>query len=127
VNSQVEMGILLHPYNPAVYNRLPHFELATKQAADVGVTSKLDQLGQIFVKHDTFRLFGLIIIHRHFDMTNKEILVDSLAEDKLSSIAMPWNLNGKDKAEITFVILQIEKTELSFNAFQVFNISSCFL
>lgn len=52
-----------------------------------GETQVIDELMQIIVKHDVVTIFGVSLLHRHFDMTPEEILVERF--EGLSAITAP--------------------------------------
>jgi hypothetical protein len=71
-------------YNPSVYNNLPLLAQAgqlfeAKQGNDV-----VKRLGAVFQKHGTERVFGLVLNHRHFDMSQSERLVE------YHGTSVPW-------------------------------------
>jgi len=68
-----------------------------------------EKIGSIFVKHEMNKKFGVIMIHRHFEMGDNEILVESVSGDESYSLATPWTVKNGSVYIFTY------KVKLCFN------------
>lgn len=85
------------PYSAEHYDSLPDIMDAAESLASSGVLSSLaSSIGSIFVKHGTEDIFGLILLHRHFDMEPTERLVE------FGNVSVPWDVtsNGEEMGKI---------------------------
>jgi len=81
------------PYNPAFFNQIRHLESAQQILQERAVEeSAIKSLRSLFHRHDVHKALGLMILHRHFDMTPDEKLVE------FRGVATPWPVN--DESEV---------------------------
>jgi len=74
---------------------LPPICAAARHWKDIDGENLARNVGSVFVKHNTYNDYGLILLHRHFDMHDKEILVDTFNAAETVSVALPWVVQGK--------------------------------
>lgn len=64
-------------YQPTTFNSLPHFNIA-KKCVD-NLSGAIEKLGGVIKKHNLSHA-GVALLHKHFDITHDEILVESEAD-----------------------------------------------
>ncbi|KAL7275589.1 hypothetical protein RUND412_001467 [Rhizina undulata] len=80
------------PYTHKVFDQLQYLELAQKTVTERQIDpSVLSSLRTIFHRHNVQKRFGLTLLHRHFDMTPNEKLVE------FRDLATPWILPDSDE------------------------------
>jgi len=77
-------------YNYKTFDNLPSLDEARKAFSKFGGLQTLQILGKVFCTFNIQKKFGLILLHRHFEMTPMEFTFEVLSETK--TISMPWNL-----------------------------------
>ncbi|KAI1635624.1 hypothetical protein F4809DRAFT_613377 [Biscogniauxia mediterranea] len=78
--------LVAFPYSHKHYDSLPDIMDASKALATSGALDSLaSTIGSVFVKHGVENVFGLILLHRHFDMEPTELLVG------FGHVSVPWN------------------------------------
>jgi len=92
--SFADMGVLTEVPDFRFFSTLPdlHDLLAEDPKA---TTNKIpptfqDIIGKIFLKHKMTNDFGVIFVHRHFQMGENEILVETFSADQSISLTTPW-------------------------------------
>lgn len=88
------MSILLERPDSEFFHTLPELDDAVHSFVVNDVKSKLILFGRIFAKHSVVDEFGLVMVHRHFDMSENEVLVETLNDQKSLSVASPWTIEG---------------------------------
>lgn len=75
------------PYSTKHYDSLPDIMDAAKSLTASGALEDLaNSIGSIFIKHGMENTFGLILLHRHFDMDPTERLVE------FGNVSVPWDI-----------------------------------
>jgi len=87
-------AITIDNYSSEIFKVIPEFVdavsiFAARQAADA-----VDAVGRIFVEHNMYEQYGLIMVHRHFPVSTNEILVETINESGNLSVTMPWTIKG---------------------------------
>lgn len=88
------MSVLCEIPDSEFFFTIPDLHDAVHSFADNEVESKLALFGSIFVKHGVTSKFGLAMVHRHFDITENEVLVETLNDQKSVSVTSPWIIKG---------------------------------
>ncbi|KAK4242747.1 hypothetical protein C8A03DRAFT_28977 [Achaetomium macrosporum] len=92
------MAVALLPYAPHHYDSLPPVLEAGRNAEPSGTIAALSSIiGNLFVKHDMHRDFGIILLHNHFELDKAEILV------QFGNAAVPWH-TGNNSADLQNVL-----------------------
>jgi len=81
--------------NLEIFDNLPHICKAAKNFTRMKAEGLVKELGKVFVKHNVYNDYGLLLLHRHFDMSNAELLVESFNKNGDISVALPWIVNGE--------------------------------
>lgn len=95
LNTFNAMSILCERPDTEFFHTIPHLHDAVHSFAANKVLSKLTLFGTLFAKYDVADKFGLAMVHRHFDISKDEILVETINERKSVSVTSPWIINGK--------------------------------
>jgi len=77
-------------YDYKAFNNLPSLHEAKATFDKKSGIRSLAGLGKIIRSFNQQRKFGLILLHKHFEMSGDEFTVESLSETK--TISMPWDL-----------------------------------
>jgi hypothetical protein len=94
------MTVCLHPatnlrldsYNPEAFNKLPSIsDAVAKFDALDGDTLVSTSFRELFLRHNMDRTFGLILLHRHFELDLNERLVS------YGDTSVPWQLSKISK------------------------------
>lgn len=88
------MSVLCEIPDTAFFHTIPHLHDAVHSFADNEVKSKLQSFGALFAKHGVTKELGLAMIHRHFDISRDEILVETINDLKSVSVTSPWIIRG---------------------------------
>lgn len=88
------MSILCERPDSEFFLTIPDLHDAVHNFTDNEVQSKLELFGSIFVKHGVAKDFGLAMVHRHFDISKNELLVETLNDQKSISVTSPWIIKG---------------------------------
>lgn len=93
------MGVLTEIPHPDNFIHIPYISQALgNYRGQSDIHHKIKSLGQIFVKHGVHPDFGVILLHRHFDLKEQEIMVETMSEDNVYSSAVPWKVTGGNTA-----------------------------
>lgn len=84
------MSVLCERPDAEFFHTIPDIRDAVENFAANEVLSKLESFGRLFAKHEAAKDFGLALIHRHFDISKEEILVETLNQDNSVSVSSPW-------------------------------------
>lgn len=84
-------------YSPQKFNQIPCFDRQVPIMGGLDLPGVLRKIGQVFIKYEAQKEFGLSIIHRHFHLNSNEILVDVGKADGTVSIAAPWHFTRDGK------------------------------
>lgn len=93
LNSNV-MSVLCERPDSEFFHSVPHLHDAVHNFGENEVRAKLPVFGQLFVKHNVTREFGLAMVHRHFDISEREVLVETINDEKSISVTSPWIIEG---------------------------------
>lgn len=88
------MSVLCERPDSEFFSTIPDLHDAVRSFTDNEVNSKLVLFGSLFVKHGVTEQFGLTIVHRHFDITENEVLVETLNDQNTVSVTSPWIIRG---------------------------------
>lgn len=87
------MGVLTEVPRPNYFTSIPYIsEALANYNHQSDIQNKMQSFGQVFVKHGVYKDFGLILVHRHFDLKEQEIIVESVSEDNVYSSSVPWKV-----------------------------------
>ena len=76
---------MLSNYDPATYDRLPTLANAGKMFDHKNGEELVDNaFRELFLQHNMERIFGLVLLHRHFDLRPEEQLVE------YRGTSVPW-------------------------------------
>ena len=75
------MASLVCSYNAKAYKTLPLIREAPVNFEECSDDSLIENLADIFLSYNMEEKYGLMLIHRHFDISANEILVESLLHD----------------------------------------------
>ncbi|KAH8198649.1 hypothetical protein TruAng_007190 [Truncatella angustata] len=79
----------LAAYSPATYNDLPYLPVAGESFDKKNGYELVATFRELFLDHKVDRVFGLSLLHRHFDLDERERLVE------YNGTAVPWNQDIK--------------------------------
>lgn len=88
------MSVLCERPDSEFFLTIPDLDDAVHSFAENDVKSKLTLFGSLFVKHGVTEKFGLTMVHRHFDITENEVLVETLNDQNTVSVTSPWIIKG---------------------------------
>lgn len=88
------MSVLCERPDSEFFHSVPDLHDAVHSFADNEVRSKLPVFGKLFVKHSVTKEFGLAMVHRHFDISKNEVLVETVNDEKSISVTSPWIIKG---------------------------------
>jgi len=94
---EMSVSVLLQPsFKDATktFNFVPKFCCARNNFLAADGPSLIKKVGAVFLKFGMQNDFGLVMVHRHFELQNGEILVESENADGSLSVAMPWKIEG---------------------------------
>lgn len=94
------MAVLLERPDSEFFCTIPDLDDAVHSFDNNEVKTKLILLGKPFAKHKVSKSYGLVMVHRHFDISENEILVETLNDEKTLSVSTPWNIKGTELSEI---------------------------
>jgi hypothetical protein len=77
------------PYSAQHYNSLLNIEDASNNFTPADIALLTTAIGQVFIKHNVQRLFGITLLHSHFSLDENEILLNT------ESSAVPWETPGR--------------------------------
>jgi hypothetical protein len=77
------------------FNKTPDICPAVKAFEAKGAENLIPLIGPVFAKHGVTDRFCLCLVHRHFDLHSGEVLVETVANDRSKSVAMPWIITGR--------------------------------
>lgn len=81
------MAACVSPYSPQRYNTIPNIDDAA-QHFPVGMIEQVtESIGSVFIKHQLQDIFGLVLLHKHFELDENEILLN------VGSVTVPCNKN----------------------------------
>jgi hypothetical protein len=91
---------LCPPVNPKnnLYHDVPFLNNSVEEFNEKKVIDIVEQFGNLFVKYNMFSDFALCLVHKHFAMSEHEILVDVGSEDSSITVAVPWVLAEDGKS-----------------------------
>jgi hypothetical protein len=75
---------------PGLVQALKSFAAKAEEAKE----SLIPIIGSTFAKYGLTDSFCLCLVHRHFDLSLGELLVETVSADGKKSVAMPWLING---------------------------------
>ncbi|KAG4073784.1 hypothetical protein HA402_001008 [Bradysia odoriphaga] len=115
--------VLCPPLNSKInlYPDVPFLSNAVEEFNEKKVIDIVEKFGNLFVKHNMFSDFALCLVHKHFPLSEHEILVDVESEDSSVTVAVPWNLaeDGKSATPSSSENDLWEEYKLSTNTFIV--------
>ncbi|KUJ11613.1 uncharacterized protein LY89DRAFT_674189 [Mollisia scopiformis] len=85
------MSNIVLPYSAHHYNSLPDIMDASLNFKPTDATFLTTIIGQLFVKHQVQKHFGIILLHKHFPLDENEKLVNCQA------VAVPWKTSSHDE------------------------------
>ncbi|PNP86473.1 hypothetical protein FNYG_00175 [Fusarium nygamai] len=86
-------------YQHELYDALPQVEQSSQKLAIRGALPLIDTaIRQIFMAHGVENVFGVRLLHRHFDLDQQERMV------QFGSVASPWTENIIKRATKTGVV-----------------------
>lgn len=83
-------------YHFGTFSRLPYINTARKEWEKT--KDSIEILGDIIVKHGLHNDIGIVLLHRHFDITEDEILVEQV--DSKQSVTQPILIADADPSVI---------------------------
>lgn len=83
-------------YHFDTWSQLPHIQTATEEGKRT--ENSIQTLGDIIVKHGLHNDVGIVLLHRHFDITENEILVEQV--DSTHSVTKPILIANADPSVI---------------------------
>ncbi|KAJ6648362.1 hypothetical protein Bhyg_03590, partial [Pseudolycoriella hygida] len=93
------MSILCERPDAEFFPTIPDLHDAVHSFAANEVTSKLALLGDLFARHGVTQNFGLSMVHRHFDISKEEVLVETLNDLNSVSVTSPWIIKDESLGE----------------------------
>jgi len=75
------------------FNSIPEFCCARKAYGEREATIQLRKLGEVFLKYRMQEEFALFLNHRHFPLTEGEVLVETVNNDGTLSVTIPWKIS----------------------------------
>jgi hypothetical protein len=78
-------------YSAQHYNSSPNIEDAGASFKPADIALLTTTIGQMFIKHNVQKLFGIILLHNYFSLNEDEIL------GNIRSMATPWKTPGLAK------------------------------
>ncbi|XP_037026174.1 uncharacterized protein LOC119067365 [Bradysia coprophila] len=84
------MSVLCERPDSEFFRTIPDFCVAVQKFTENDVKSKLEHFGRIFERHGVAEEFGLAMVHRHFDISKDEVLVETLNDQKSIGVTSPW-------------------------------------
>lgn len=93
------MSVLCARPDTEFFRSVPELHDAIHSFDDNDVRAKLPEFGKLFVKHNVTNDFGLAMVHRHFDILEKEVLVETINDEKSISVTSPWIIKGTIKTQ----------------------------
>ena len=85
----------VNPYASEYFDTLPDFGMAQGNLSAHG--RKLDAFGRLLNRHGATEEVGLALLHRHFDLSPEEILVETVSVFGAESIGAPQHRKGVGK------------------------------
>lgn len=80
------MAVELLPYSATHFNQLPGIMESAKQLDKIGASESLfRQIGEVFLKYQVQSILGVALLHQHFDLEEREVLVN------IGNVAVPWD------------------------------------
>jgi hypothetical protein len=83
-------------YHFDTWSQLPHFETATEEWKKT--KDSIEIIGDIIVRHGLYNDVGVVLLHRHFDITENEILVEHV--NSTQSVTQPVLIADADPTVI---------------------------
>jgi hypothetical protein len=80
---------MLTQYDPAVFSNLNEFEISRQRLAEE--ETKIPHLGDVICRHNLHQQVGISLLHKHFEMSHDEMLVERFTGDR--SFAVPLKRN----------------------------------
>ena len=77
------MATAILPYTVQPYNSLPSIMDAGSNFKPADIALLTTTIGQVFVKHEVQKFFGIVLLHNHFSLDENEMLVN------IGSVAVP--------------------------------------
>ncbi|KAM0742558.1 hypothetical protein ACQRIT_002735 [Beauveria bassiana] len=78
-------------YQPSVYDSLPSLVVAATSLKERNPESLLkNQIADLFLKHQVYQELAICLIHRHFDLSPSEKLVEN------GAVSCPWQYSQQD-------------------------------
>jgi len=74
------------------FNQVPKFCCAEKDFREKNAEKAIENLGVLFSQHAVHDRYGLFMNHRHFNLKEGEILVETLNAKGNVSLALPWTV-----------------------------------
>lgn len=81
------MAACVLPYSPERYNTLPNIDVAAQHFLAGTMDRVAEAVGSVFIKHQFQDTFGLVLLHKHFEIHETEILLH------VGSVAVPCSEN----------------------------------
>jgi hypothetical protein len=77
------MAVQLQPYQASEFNSIPDIMDSVKQFQETNASGLMQEVGQAFLKHQVHSILGVALVHRHFDLAQREKLVN------IGNVALP--------------------------------------
>ena len=92
-------------YEPAVFNSLMHFNQAKMLVGDL--TESISKLGEV-IKKFNLNFAGVALLHKHFDITEDEVLVENEADS--TSEVYPKPVADYEEGSLTPYMWKVTET-----------------
>ncbi|PUU77178.1 hypothetical protein B9Z19DRAFT_1128629 [Tuber borchii] len=81
----VAAAYIPHPYQPEVFAQLHNIDEAYRRLEEKTVSKEmLGEVRSLFIRYGVHRTLGIMVLHKHFDMTPEEKLVE------FGNVSTPW-------------------------------------
>lgn len=78
-----------------VFNNVPDLSCSVHNFKKYDIPNFIAELKEIFLEHKVYDQFGVAMVHRHFELEQDEILVETYDDELKRSVAMGWNVKNK--------------------------------
>jgi hypothetical protein len=83
------MSTKILPYTSQHYNSLPSIAEAGSSLTPTDIALLTSTIGQVCIKHNVQKYFGITLLHNHFPLSDNEMLVS------IGSVAVPWKTTSR--------------------------------
>ena len=83
--------LMTESHEPLAYKTLPELFVAAKELDKIN-EEMFSEIRAVFIQFKEYENYGLILLHKHFDLDDEEVLVESKKEN--SAVSIPWRINS---------------------------------